>query len=175
MARLVFALLAVLALAGTTTAAAATAQPTGRVEHQGFVVLASIVTDPDWREKWNTSPVAIPHFQLPRVMRVGDRAWVLTFFSGAELREGTARLHCDVSIRDPEGIVHKHPPRLCYEGPADGPPGAVYMTALEIGFEVAENDFSGLAEFEVGITDLHRGLRLPVTVSVEFETGNERR
>ncbi len=167
-----FCLAAVLAL-GSTATAAERAVPTAKAERSGFVAIASIVTDPDWREKWNTPAETIPEFHLAATMKTGDKAWLLTFFSGAQLEDGIATLKCDVTIRDPEGIVHKHPPQLCYQGPAAGPEGTLYLTGLEVGFEVAPNDFNGLAQFEVGITDVNRDLRVPVRVTVEFETGNE--
>ena len=167
-----FWLAALLAL-GSGPAAAEEARPTAKVERSGLVAIATIVTDPDWREKWNTSPVTIPQFHLAAKMKTGDKAWLLSFFSGAQLKDGIATLKCDVTIRDPEGIIHKHPPQLCFQGPASGPEGTLYLTGLEVGFEVDPNDFNGLAEFEVGITDVNRDLRVPVRVTVEFETGNE--
>lgn len=165
-------LAALLALSPAVTAAEQ-ARPSDRVERSGFVAIATIVTDPDWREKWNTSPVTIPQFHLASKMKTGDKAWLLSFFAGARLKDGIATLNCDLTIRDPEGIVQKHPPQLCYQGPASGPEGTLYLTGLEVGFEVDPNDFNGLARFEVGITDVNRDLRVPVRVSVEFETGNQ--
>lgn len=153
--------------------AAEKAIPTAKVERSGLVAIASIVTDPDWREKWNTPAETTPEFHLAATMKTGDKAWLLTFFSGARLKDGIATLKCDLTIRDPEGIVHKHPPQLCYQGPASGPAGMLYLTGLEVGFEVDPNDFNGLARFEIGVTDVNRDLRVPVKVSVEFETGNE--
>jgi len=166
-------LAALLALGAAPATAAEKARPTAKASRSGFVAVASIVTDPDWREKWNTPAETTPHFHLPTRMKIGEEAWLLTFFSGAMLKDGIATLKCDVTIRDPEGIVQKHPPQLCFQGPASEPEGTLYLTGLEIGFKVAPNDFNGLAQFEVGITDVNRDLRVPVKVSVEFETGNE--
>lgn len=166
-------LAALLALSSASVTAAEKATPTAKASRSGFVAVASIVTDPDWRQKWNTPPENNPEFHLPGKMKIGEKAWLLTFFSGASLKDGIATLKCDVTIRDPEGIVQKHPPRLCYQGPAAGPEGMLHMTGLELGFEVSPNDFDGLAQFEIGITDVNRDLRLPVKVSVEFATGNK--
>jgi hypothetical protein len=168
------ALAALLAL-GSAPAAAEIAKPTAKAAHQGFVVVASVVTDADWRQKWNTPSETTPEFHLAGKMGVGEKAWVLTFFSGAALKDGIATLECDVTIRDPEGIVQKHPPQLCYQGPVAEPEGMLHMTGLELGFEVKANDFDGLARFEIGITDVNRDLRVPVRVSVEFATGNKPR
>lgn len=152
-----------------TLAIAAAPQPTAKASKSGFVAMASIVTDADWKQKWQGK--STPHFHTPSKLKVGEKAWLLTFFSGAKLENGIARLKCDITIRDPDGSVDERPPQLCYEGPA---PGAemIFMTGMEVGFEVVPEDLDGLTQFEVGITDVNRDIRIPVQVSVEFVTGN---
>jgi hypothetical protein len=161
---------AALTLALIQPARAQQAQTTDQAVRQGFKVVAMIVTDTDWREKWNTPRQNTPRFHGPGVMKPGDKATVLTFFSNARLRDGAAVLHCDVVVRNPDGTGTKHPPQLCFQGPLAGGADSLYMAGFEIGFEVSADDLSGLHAFEIGVTDVHRGVRVPVEVTVEFAT-----
>jgi hypothetical protein len=150
---------------------AADAKSADKRTRQGFTVVAMIATDPDWREKWNTPRETVPEFHGPGVMKVGEKATLLVFFSDARLDGGIARLNCDLTIRDADGSVDEHPAQLCFESPINAPPHTLFMTGLEVGFEVSPNDISGIYEFEIGVTDLNRRVRVPVTVTVEFDTG----
>lgn len=165
---------ALLMCAAVTPAIAQTggAQTSAQASSGGFMVVASIVTDADWREKWNTPPETAPKFHGPGKMKPGEKAWLLTFFSGARLKDGVAKLKCDVTITDPDGEVQRHPAQLCFEGRTPGAEGSLFLTGLEIGFEVSPKDLDGITTFEIGVTDMQRGLRVPVEVSVEFATGN---
>lgn len=151
--------------------AADNARPSAKATRGGFVAVASIVTDPNWREIWNTPAETTPYFHTTSKMEPGDKAWLLTFFAGAKLKGGVAQIKCDLKIIDPDGSIDSHPAQLCYQGPIPGPEGSLFMTGLEVGLEVTAKDLDGLTTFEIGITDVNRGVRVPVKVSVEFDTG----
>ena len=171
MRRILLAAMTCLALLSSPMAAEK-ARTSGQASRSGFGVVVSIVTDPNWKEIWNTPAENTPNFHTSSTLKVGQKAWLLSFFSGAKLKNGVATLKCDLKITDPDGSVDKHPAQLCFQGPASGPEGMMFMTGLEVGFEVAPSDLEGLTTFEVGITDVNRGVRVPVKVSIAFETGN---
>lgn len=170
-ALLVAIMLSVPTLGFVLPTAAQDARPAAERTRSGFKVVVLITTDSNWRAKWNTPPETVPHLRGPGVMKVGERGTVLVLFSNARLKDGEALLHCDLTVINPDGTSDKHPAQPCYKAPTPGGPESLHMAGLEIGFEVSPKDFSGLHGFEIGVTDIHRGVRVPVKVTVEFDTG----
>lgn len=165
------AMVGALVLGPASIAEAAEARPAAEASRSGFKVVVLVTTDADWREKWNSSSDSVPHFGGPGVMKSGDTATVLTLFSNPRLKNGQAALHCDLTVINPDGTSDRHPPQPCFEGPIPGGPHSLHMAGLEIGFQVSPTDLSGLHGFEIGVTDVHAGVRVPVKVAVEFATG----
>lgn len=165
--RTLVTLLALLVATAAVTAAEA-ANPVGKATESGLSVMAIIVTDPDWREKWNTSPDTVPAFHTPGVLKVGDEVTLITMFSGATEKSGFARIRCDAVITTPDGKVETHPAQVCFEGPVSGPADSIFLTGQEIRFVVTPEDLPGIHEFEIGVIDGHRGVRASVKVSLEI-------
>lgn len=51
-----------------------------RKTENGFSGMLLVTPDTDWEQKWNTPPDTIPHFRTAKVVRVGERLVILTFF-----------------------------------------------------------------------------------------------
>jgi hypothetical protein len=147
------------------------ARPAAERTRSGFKVVVLITTDTNWRAKWNSPPETVPHLRGPGVMKVGEKGTVLVLFSNARLKDSEALLHCDLTVINPDGTSDEHPAQPCYRGPLPGGPESLHKAGLEIGFEVSPKDLTGLHGFEIGVTDVHRGVRVPVKVTVEFDTG----
>ena len=132
-----------------------------------FSVLALITADPDWERQWAGSTP--PAFTTTDHLGPGKEGAILVFFSGATLVEGKARLTCDLTIHSPEGR-ESHPPHTCYEGELPGDRFNIYLTWLDIDLGFDPKMPPTTVEFEIGVTDEHGSVRLPVTVGVTFNS-----
>ena len=74
-----------------------------------------------------------------------------------------------MTIRDIGKAPESYPPHPCFEGPLGGSADYIYLTTLEITLVVGPTDPPGIVVFELGVTDVNRGLRLAVAVSVEVD------
>ncbi len=135
-----------------------------------FGVSALITIDPDWMEKWNTPPEVIPEFKGTDVLTFGQRAYLLTFFSGASAPNGKLHLTCDLTLTSVSGEVKEYPPQTCARADnATIMPGQIYMTLMDISFAPDETYSNGTLGFTIGITDENTGVRVPVSISVEID------
>ena len=81
----------------------------------GFTVIALVTTDPDWLSKWNTKSAGVS-FHGTDTLHDGDKATLAVFFSNPTLRNGSAKLVCDVTIRHKSGSGdQKMPPTACLD------------------------------------------------------------
>lgn len=159
-----------LLLAGLTTAAigfasgaeAACMMGKGSVCKGGLAAVSLVVTDSNWRAKWNTSVETTPRFKGTSKLGTGDKATLLTFFSSEH--HGMVQLSCDLKVKLPNGDVQQHPAQPCFKGEVAA--GNIYLTGMEIGLE--GDGEPGKAEFTVRVTDTKSGARLPLKTIVEF-------
>src|SRR5689334_17740801 len=115
MTRLLPALLFAFALTLTAQrgVAAAEATPTDRASSGDFSVFALITDDADWLEKWQTSEQTAPEYHPVGVLHVGEKGQVLTLFTGATGKNGSAELSCQVRLTEGNGKVTEFPAQTC--------------------------------------------------------------
>ncbi|MDB5538383.1 MAG: hypothetical protein JWQ89_110 [Devosia sp.] len=128
----------------------------------GLSAMARLVTDPDWRAKWNTSVETTPVLTGSDKLGNGDKGTLLTFVSAE--KAGMLELKCDLKVKLPDGKVEQHRPQLCFKGEVVA--GNIYLTGMEIGLE--GDGEPGKAEFTVGVVHARNGTRLPLKTIVEF-------
>ena len=170
MRALAAAVLLLATLAGQTWAADK-ANPSDKGKSGGFTALALIVVGDNWKAEWNTSTETVPHIQTVDALKPSELGTILTFFSGATLKDGNAQLTCAVTIREADGKKTSFPDQLCFDNKLPGPVDSVYMTGLELAFAPAATDTAGLVYIDLGITDVHGGRRVQLSVSVYADTG----
>ncbi len=140
-------------------------------EADGFRVLTIITGDEDWREQWDTPPDVFPNFKTTSRLSSGDTATLLIFFSNAQTENSRAKISCDLHLARPDGTELNHGPALCGEGKIEGPPENLRLTGLEVNFEIDDDDPVGVWQFDIGVSDDLRGVRVPLSISVEVVAG----
>jgi hypothetical protein len=161
--------LSVLGVLVPTPLLADEAVPTAKATVGGITVIASIITDTDWENKWYDNPVGEPQFETSIVLKLDQPAYVVTFFSGAMLKDGVASIECDLIVRRPDGRLEEHAPRPCYLQAPRQPEGSYIATGFSVFLKPWEPDPNGLYVFDVGVKDENSGVRIPLTVSVEVD------
>jgi hypothetical protein len=149
-------------LAATNVQAACAFKGKGTVCKGDFSAMALLITDPNWRAKWDTPPETTPHLRGSDKLGKGEKGTLLTFVTAG--RGGPTELACEVTVKDPQGKVQKHPAQLCYRG--DMVPGHIHLTGLEIALE--GDGEPGKAEFTIGIKNMKTGTRLSLKQQVIF-------
>ena|SRR5665213_1912197 len=159
---------ALLALPGGAHAAAGLHDTAKASDRSGFTVIASAITDPDWLKKWNTTSPGVA-FRGTDTLHAGDKATVAVFFSNALAVDGQAVLKCDVVVHNgADGSVQKSPPQVCFEGHV-GPANMIMLTNMQINVGVDKGDPPGVAQFDIGVTDMNRHVRVPVEIAIKFD------
>lgn len=154
-----------MALGSAAPAFSQDAEASDKASSGGFQALGLITSDPDWQSKWESPRENVPNFTIASVLEPGDRATVLTFFSGAVEKNGKILLKRDVEVEMTDGQTQSFETPECGPTKRLGPADDVYLTRLEIGFEINEDDPPGLLVFKIGITDVNAGKRLALTMS----------
>lgn len=157
------ALLPVAAFAQT-----ATVKGHDTASQDGFYVAALIAKDKDWREKWNTDPAHTPSFKSGAHLAPGDYGALLTFFAGATPKNGQIAIACDLVIHYADGTKKEFPANTCSQGPLEQRDDNLRLTGLEIELLPEDDDPAGVTSFDIGITDLNAGIRLPLSVAFEL-------
>ena len=134
----------------------------------GFHAMAIITDDNLWQEKWETSPETIPQFNTVSTLSNGDSAMLLVFFSNPMIKEKMVDISCDLKLIKPDGIVTEHGPTACFSQELQGRVENVRMAGLRVGFEIDQDDPRGIWDFEIGVRDMHRNVRIPLKVSLNI-------
>lgn len=150
-----------------SAASAERANPVDKASRGSFTAIASLVTDPDWRAKWNSPQT--PRFHTPGVLRPGQKVWLLTLFSGATLKDGQATITCDFAAHEPDNTIQKQPAQPCFQGPTPGPRETLYLTGMEVEIDVAASDTPGIYTLDIGVKDDNSGVRIPLRVTYEVD------
>ncbi len=148
------------------------AQPIDRQVKDGFVVIALITKDENWKEKWLSPPSKPPEFKGAYELAIGEKAYILTFFAGAQAINGEVILYCDIKTISPSGREKQYPANLCYKNAKTPKPNYLHMVGLDIGFTRTKEDEIGLHKFEIGVEDKARQIRVPVMVSIKYADEN---
>lgn len=139
----------------------------------GFTVIALVTSDPDWLSKWNTTSAGVS-FRGTDTLHAGDKATLAVFFSNAMVRNGKAKLECDVTIRHKSGDGgQKMPPTTCFDGPVAPVPNAIMLTELQIELSVDATDKSDISYFDIGVTDVYRQVRVPVSLTISDDPAGQ--
>lgn len=131
----------------------------------GFIALASVVTDKDWLKIWR-QPTPGVGFHTTDTLHAGQKATILVMFSNARARNGQVALTCEIRIHSTDGTPDQHQPATpCFQGPAP-PPNVLMLTELEIGLKVRSRGKPSLTEFDIEVTDVAAGRRVPLRLVV---------
>lgn len=124
-----------------------------------------IVTDGDWRKKWETSTSTIPRFTEVRTVSRGQRICVLTFYSNPLLERGIADITCDIDILRPNGTSVHQADAECYRGPIRESPQHVFISSQVIDFVGEGDDPAGRWIVRINLKDNVRHVSVPLSNS----------
>lgn len=141
-----------------------------RKSKDGFGGWLLVTSDPDWAAKWDTPADVAPQFTTASSSRVGERVFVLIFFSGPLLTpDGRAELGCDIRVIRPDGTHSVDAPDVsCFSGVIGGPTSSVYLSPQFLAFVGERGDKLGIWKVEVDLKDRVRGTELPLRTSFEL-------
>lgn len=143
---------------------------TGNVD--GFHAVTVLTGDADWEEKWQTIPSEEGvRFGEVTALRDGERAWLLTFFANPEIKEGRFEVLCDLKITRANGTEVMQPQYPCASEVLMGKVDNVRLTSLIVEVVAEPSDPKGIWTAELGVTDAHRGVRVPLSLSFEMLAG----
>lgn len=131
----------------------------------GLHVLAVLVTDPDWSRKWAGKTPGVS-FHSTDTLYAGQSGTVTLLFSNPSLKNGRARIACDVVVRDSAtGSVSRISPQVCFDGPIKRP-SAAYLTSVAVKLSEDTSSRRGVINVSAGLTDLNSGVRVPVSLAI---------
>ena len=143
-----------------------------RVTVDGFHAMAVMTGDADWQKSWKEVPpedaVALPEVTA---LKVGDKAWMITAYANAEVKDGAIDIRCDLKIVRPDGTESSIPESPCAGGPPGGDAAALHLTGMLIEMSAEPGDARGIWRAEIGITDANRGVRVPLVLQYELVDG----
>jgi hypothetical protein len=132
----------------------------------GFGGWLIVTPDADWEEKWLTPAEQTPRFSEAEEVRIGGRVTMLMFFINPKADEnGHVSIGCAVRIVRPNGFVSNVGPDICVSGMLPGNPRHVQLAPTIIGFVGEETDPLGEWVIEYTISDLVRGVDVPLRTS----------
>ena len=131
---------------------------------KGFGGWLFVTPDPDWKEKWNTAPEAIPEFHGAANVEYGKRLTVLTFFSNPQPdANGAINVLCDIKLTKPDGSVPVDTKGVdCASGKLQGSPRNVRLTSAVVEFVGEKDDPPGVWRVEINLTDKNRNVTMPL-------------
>lgn len=163
------AIAVLIAMAPLRTASSAGSESMAQEIREGFLASAALVSDADWREKWNTPRASTPNFTPADMLVPGDKATLLIFFANPLVRDGKVVVFCDLEILSEEGrLLGKAQPTPCAgDGRLKGPATDTYLSGMVVDFKVTGNGPFGRSVFRIGVEDRNRGVRIPLVVAVQ--------
>lgn len=131
---------------------------------KGFGGWLMTTSDPDWKEKWNTSPETVPEFHGASQVDYGKRLTILTFYSNPQVdAAGGIEVLCDIKLMRPDGSVPVEQKGIeCASGKLQGNPLNTRLTAAVIDFIGEDGDPPGVWRVEVTMTDKVRNVTVPL-------------
>jgi hypothetical protein len=129
-----------------------------RKSKDGFGGALLVTSDLNWREKWDTSPNIVPHFNQASDVRRGQSLVVLTFYVNPKITpEGLAKVLCTVRVMRPDkslSVDLKDFP--CLDGKLQGDPNYVRLAPTMLNFVGEPADPLGTWTVEVYLADAMR-------------------
>ena len=138
-----------------------------RRSQDGLAGSLSVVTDADWREKWNTPSNTVPGFHEARDVAKGERVFVLIFFANPlPSPQGVVDMRCDIDIVRPDGHSALHQSGVeCWHRPVAGALTNTYLSDPVVQFSGDPPDPVGDWIVRVALKDNVRGTVLPLKTS----------
>ncbi len=142
----------------------------------GDLKLAVLVTDnADYEKLWYSMPrEATPHFSTVKKIDLGQTAFVLALFSGAEVKDGKFQIVCEATIKKPNGEVVEVPPTPCFDKPGQGPLTDIRLVDFSLAIKAESQDPSGLWRIEYRMRDPITSSSCKVEVSVEVDVPDKK-
>lgn len=142
-----------------------------RQSKDGFGGWLVVTPDADWREKWNTSPETVPHYNTANSVEKGKSLTILIFFvNPAADTNRNVDVTCDIQSIRPDGsmsIDQKEIP--CLKGELQGDPGNIRLAAPVIKYVGESKDLPGKWTIKVTLRDNGRHVELPLKTSFELK------
>lgn len=128
----------------------------------GFGGQLLVTPDADWKQKWNTTPSAVPEFRTASRVPYGKPITVLIFYTNPRTdAEGSFRVTCDVKLTRPDGSVPVDQKDIaCASGKLRGDPHNTRLANAVIGFVGDKGDPPGIWKVQVTLTDKNRNVSL---------------
>ncbi len=144
--------------------------PEAMKSENGFTGSVLVVTDEDWKQKWETPPETKPKFNKAGAVGYDTKVFILIFFSNpAQDEHQSSNIHCDLKIINPTGaaILTKQD-MVCFSGQVASSPSSQYLSAPVIGFTGDTSDPVGTWVVEVKLRDAVRRVELPLRTTFEL-------
>ena len=138
----------------------------------GFYAATLMTSDAGWREKWTSvAPEVSVHLTEVTVLKVGERASILTLFANPEVKDGAIDIRCDLKVVRPDGSEVTQPEGQCAAGPIEGDATYIRLTGMVIEMVGEPGDPRGTWRAEIGVTDANRGVRVPLVLQYDLADG----
>jgi len=126
-----------------------------------------VTSDEDWEAKWNTPPETAPSFTETSSVELGQRAFVLIFFSNPALMpDRSANIRCDIKITRPNQTVSMSEKGLaCFNGRIAGNQNSMYLSAPVVGVLGEPADPKGKWIVDVVLQDVVRETEISLSTS----------
>ena len=136
----------------------------------GFGGWLLVTPDPDWDEKWRTSPETIPHYNEASTVSIGETLMTLIFFANPMVGEdGIVDVRCDLRVVRPDGSFSVEMTDYeCFKGPIQGSPSSIRLSNALLGFVGEPDDQRGEWVTEVRLTDMVRSASVELTTRFEL-------
>ena len=126
-----------------------------------------VTPDADWKEKWETSPETVPHFNTANTVKRGKQVTILIFFVNPAVdAKNDVDITCDIQSIRPDGSVSINQRDLpCLKGELKGSPYNIRLAAPVIKFVGEPKDLAGEWIIKVTLKDNYRHVELPLKTS----------
>lgn len=142
-----------------------------RREVDGFGGSLVVTSDVDWQAKWETPAQTAPNFMLARTLQRGQQAFILGFFSHAQLDANRhPNLTCDVRLFMPNGTqaMSQHF-EVCARDEILGSEYNTYLADPVIQFSGDATDPAGVWTVEYTVQDNLRHIVVPLRTTFVLE------
>lgn len=124
----------------------------------GFAGSVEVVTDADWRAKWDTPSSTVPNFNRARDVAKGQKVFVLVFFANPlPSAQGEVDVRCDLDLDRPDGGSALHQVDVpCFKGRIAGSLTNTYLSDPVVQFNADPPDPVGDWTMRVTLRDAVR-------------------
>jgi hypothetical protein len=122
----------------------------------GWLLLTS---DRDWKEKWNTPQETVPTFTETKLVQLGEKITILTFYTNPAVDENRhIDITCDVKVMMPDNsISYEENDIVCADEELVGDPANIRLAYAVIDYVGELGDPYGIWTIEVTLRDRNAG------------------